>query len=301
VKRLEEEGIHVAYGSIELKTHSKVAMAVRQENEDVRIYSHIATGNYHSGTAKGYVDLGLFTADPDVGQDLIRLFNSFTGHSRHDQYRKLLVAPETLRDQLYELIDRETNRAATGGEGRIVAKMNALEDPDIVEKLYEAGKRGVEIDLIVRGICRLRPGIPGVSDSIRVHSVVGRFLEHSRIFRFGEDDPAYFTGSADWMTRNLDRRVEAVAPVEDPDLRSELDSILSIMLADNRKRWVMQPDGSYVQKRPKSGDAPRGTHTVLMDRTRRSAPEEPLRSSDDPGREPNIDLDEVYTIDPFEE
>lgn len=300
VKRLEEEGIHVAYGSIQLKTHSKVALAVRQADDGVRIYSHISSGNYHSGTAKGYVDLGLFTADQDIGQDLIRLFNSFTGHSRHKEYRKLLVAPETLRDRLDGLIDREIERAESGDGGRIVAKMNSLEDPGMVEKLYEAGTHGVKIDLIVRGICRLRPGAPGVSDSIRVHSVVGRFLEHSRIFRFGEDDPSYFIGSADWMTRNLDRRVEAVAPVEDPELRSELDAILSIMLADNRKRWRMRPDGSYVQKRPAEGEPPRDTHTALMDRARQRAPTESFRSSGDPKREPNIDLDEVYTTEHFD-
>ncbi|MFO7927892.1 MAG: polyphosphate kinase 1 [Halobacteriota archaeon] len=300
VKRLEEEGIHVAYGSIGLKTHSKVALAVREEADSVRIYSHVASGNYHSETAKGYVDLGLFTVDPDIGQDLIRLFNSFTGHSRHDQYRKLLVAPETLRSRIYELIDREIQRAETGDCGRIVAKMNALEDPGVVEKLYEAGRARVEVDLIVRGICRLRPGIVGVSDTVRVHSVVGRFLEHSRIFRFGGDDPAYFIGSADWMTRNLDRRVEAVAPVEDPTLRSELDAVLSVMLADNRTRWTMRRDGSYVQRRPEPGEPSRGTHGVLMDRARRTAPDDRSHPGSDPGREPSIDLDEVYTTDPFD-
>ena len=300
VKRLEEEGIHVAYGSIELKTHSKVALAVRQEADGVRVYSHVSSGNYHSETAKGYVDLGIFTSDPDIGQDLIRLFNSFTGHSRHEQYRKLLVAPETLRTRLYGLIEREIDRAENGTGGRIVAKMNALEDPGIVEKLYAAGEAGVETDLIVRGICRLRPGIEGVSDSIRVHSVVGRFLEHSRIFRFGAEDPAYFIGSADWMTRNLDRRVEAVAPVEDPDLCSELETILSVMLSDNRKRWEMAPDGSYTQRRPADGESERNTHRVLMERARGSVPEERSRPGVDSGRDPNIDLDEVYTTDPFE-
>ncbi len=300
VKRLEEEGIHVAYGSIELKTHSKVALAVRQEGDDVRIYSHVATGNYHSGTATGYADLGLFTADPDIGQDLVRLFNSFTGHARQERYRKLLVAPETLRPRLCELIDQEIDRETEGDGGRIVAKMNSLEDPGMARKLYEAGQAGVEIDLIVRGICRLRPGVEGVSETIRVHSVVGRFLEHSRIFRFGGEDPKHFIGSADWMTRNLDRRVEAVAPVEDPELASELDAILSVMLADNRKRWTMRSDGSYVQKRPDPGEPSRSTHEVLMRRASAAAPDEPVTSATDPGREPNIDLDEVYTTDPFE-
>ncbi|RLM56747.1 polyphosphate kinase 1 [Halobellus sp. Atlit-31R] len=297
VKRLEEEGIHVAYGSIDLKTHSKVALAVRQEAEDVRIYSHVSTGNYHSGTAKGYVDLGLFTADPDIGQDIVRLFNSFTGHSRQQEYRKLLVAPETLRERIYELIDREIEHAEAGEGGRIVAKMNALEDPSVVEQLYEAGAAGVDIDLFVRDICRLRPGVEGASESIRVHSIVGRFLEHSRIFKFGNGgEPEYFVGSADWMTRNLDRRIEAVAPVEDPDLQAELDEILSVLRSDNRRRWVMRSDGSYVQQRP--GDEPvRDTQEILMDRARVRDPGESRTPTPEPEprREPNIDLDEVYT------
>ena len=295
VKRLEEEGIHVAYGSIGLKTHSKVALAVRQEGDDVRTYSHVATGNYHSETAKGYVDLGLFTADRDIGQDIVQLFNSFTGHARQRSYRKLLVAPETLRERLYELIERERAHAAAGREGRIVAKMNALEDPGVVEKLYEAGAAGVDIDLFVRDICRLRPGVEGATETIRVHSIVGRFLEHSRIFRFGNDgDPDHFVGSADWMTRNLDRRVEAVTPVEDPELQAELDAILETMLADNRRRWLMRPDGSYVQQRP--GDEPiRDTHQELMDRVRSREPDGTRPPAHGPPRDPDIDLDEVYT------
>ncbi len=298
VKRLEEEGIHVAYGSVGLKTHSKVALAVREEGDDVRIYSHVATGNYHSGTANGYVDLGLFTADPDVGQDLVRLFNSFTGHSRQQRYRRLLVAPETLRPRLYELMDREIRHAESGEGGRIVAKMNALEDPGIVERLYEAAAAGVEIDLIVRGICRLRPGVAGATENVRVHAVVGRFLEHSRIYRFSNaGDPEHFIGSADWMTRNLDRRVEAVAPVADPDLRAELDVILETMLADNRRRWTMQPDGSYVQRRPRENEPVRDVHETLMERARSNAPadERITDPEGDPGREANVDLEEVYT------
>ena len=298
VKRLEEEGIHVAYGTVDLKTHSKVALAVREEGDDVRIYSHVATGNYHSETAKGYVDLGLFTADSDVGQDLVRLFNSFTGHSRNRRYRKLLVAPETLRKRLYELIDREREHAAAGRGGRIVAKMNALEDPGVVERLYEAAEAGVRIDLIVRGICRLRPGVEGVTETVRVHSVVGRFLEHSRIFRFDNaGDPAYFIGSADWMTRNLDRRVEAVAPVEDPSLRERLDEILSTMLDDDRRRWEMRPDGSYVQTRPGESEGSPDTHERLMESASERAPEERPRSEPESRREPSVDLDGVFTSD----
>ncbi|WP_239639080.1 polyphosphate kinase 1 [Halorubrum aidingense] len=296
VKRLEEEGIHVAYGTVDLKTHSKVALAVREEGDDVRIYSHVSTGNYHSGTAKGYVDLGLFTADRDIGQDLVRLFNSFTGHSRNRSYRKLLVAPETLRERLYELIDREREHAMAGRDGRIVAKMNALEDPGIVERLYEAAEAGVEIDLIVRGICRLRPGVDGVTDTVSVHSVVGRFLEHSRILRFDNaGDPAYFIGSADWMTRNLDRRVEAVTPVEDPNLRATLDDVLSTMLADNRRRWTMRSDGSYVQERPGRDEETRDTHEQLMERARENTPDDRTTPDPEPRREPSVDLDGVFT------
>ena len=298
VKRLEEEGIHVAYGTVDLKTHSKVALAVREEGDDVRIYSHVATGNYHSETAKGYVDLGLFTADRDIGQDLVRLFNSFTGHSRNQSYRKLLVAPETLRGRLYELIDRERDHALAGRDGRIVAKMNALEDPGVVERLYEAAEAGVEIDLIVRGICRLRPGVEGVTETVRVHSVVGRFLEHSRVFRFGNHgDPEYFVGSADWMTRNLDRRVEAVTPVDDPSLREALDEILSTMLDDNRRRWEMRPDGSYVQARPGPDEPVRDTHERLMRLASDRVPDDRSGGDSEPGREPSVDLDSVFTSD----
>ena len=296
VKRLEEEGIHVAYGTVDLKTHSKVALAVREEDDDVRLYSHVATGNYHSGTAKGYVDLGLFTADHDVGQDLVRLFNSFTGHSRNRSYRKLLVAPETLRARIYELIDRERDHALAGRGGRIVAKMNALEDPGVVERLYEAAEAGAEVDLIVRGICRLRPGVEGVTGTVRVHSVIGRFLEHSRIFRFGNaGDPEYYIGSADWMTRNLDRRVEAVVPVEDPALRETLDEVLSTMLDDNRRRWEMRPDGSYVQACPGPEEESRDTHEVLMRRARTRAPDERSGRETEPRRDPSVDLDGVFT------
>jgi polyphosphate kinase len=298
VKRLEEEGIHVAYGTIGLKTHSKTALVVREEADGVQLYSHVATGNYHSETAKTYVDLGLLTADHDVGQDLVRLFNFFTGHSHHADYRKLLVAPENMRDRFTGLIRREAEHASAGKPAKIVAKMNSLEDPEMVAELYRASMAGVEMDLIVRGICRLRPGIEGVSDTIRVHSVVGRFLEHSRIFYFeNAGDPGYFVGSADWMTRNLDRRVEAVAPVEDPDLREELQTVLDVMLSDNRKRWTMAADGSYEQVRPAEGDPVRNTHQRLMHRARESVPETEPTDPEPRGRRrsPSVDLDDVFT------
>ncbi|WP_435185067.1 polyphosphate kinase 1 [Halobellus sp. EA9] len=291
VERLEEEGIHVAYGTIGLKTHTKTALVVRREDDGVQLYSHIGTGNYHAETAKGYVDLGLMTNDADVGHDLTRLFNFFTGHSFHEEYRKLLVAPGTLRRGLVELIRAEAEHARSGDGGRIVAKMNALEDPDVVAELYRAARAGVDIDLIVRDICRLRPGVAGVTDTVTVRSVVGRFLEHSRIFYFengGEPaapesadggDPAYFIGSADWMTRNLDRRVEAVTPIEDPEIRAELDAILDLYLADDRQAWLMQSDGSYVQRHPDAGEEPRSVQAELMRRADASADASRDRSS----------------------
>ncbi|MFC7202223.1 polyphosphate kinase 1 [Haloferax namakaokahaiae] len=266
VRRLEEEGIHVAYGTLGLKTHSKTALVVREESDGVRLYSHVATGNYHSQTAKLYTDLGLFTADPDVGHDLVRLFNYFTGHSRHDTYRKLLVAPTNLREEMTRLVRREAENARDGKPARIVAKLNALEDPEMIRELYKASMAGVEIDLVVRGICRLRPGIEGISENITISSVVGRFLEHSRIYYFeNEGDPEYYLGSADWMVRNLDRRVEAVTPVEDPELRVELEAVLDALLSDNRKRWVMDSEGRYEQLRPGDAEAVEA-HRVLMDR-----------------------------------
>jgi polyphosphate kinase len=300
VKRLEEEGIHVAYGTIGLKTHSKTALVVREEDDGVQLYSHVATGNYHSETAKTYVDLGLLTADRDVGQDLVRLFNYFTGHSLHEEYRKLLVAPTNMRRRLTDLVEREAEHARAGRDARIVAKMNSLEDPEMVRHLYEASMAGVEVDLVVRGICRFRPGIEGVSETASVHSVVGRFLEHSRIFYFHDDgDPEYYVGSADWMTRNLDRRVEAVAPVEDPDLREELQTILDVMLADNRKRWTMRPDGTYEQVRPAPDEPVRNTHRRLMARARRRVPDFEYEPNDgQTRRESNVDLDTF--LDPEE-
>ncbi|WP_380680201.1 polyphosphate kinase 1 [Salinigranum sp. GCM10025319] len=300
VRRLEEEGIHVAYGTIGLKTHSKTALVVREERDGVQLYSHVATGNYHSETAKTYTDLGLLTADRDVGQDLVKLFNFFTGHSLHEEYRKLLVAPENMRREFTRLVRREADHAREGREAKIVAKMNSLEDPEMVKELYRASMAGVDIDLLVRGICRLRPGLDGVSETVDVSSVVGRFLEHSRIFYFCNDgDPEYYIGSADWMTRNLDRRVEAVAPVEEPALRAELQYVLDVMREDNRKRWVMRPDGSYEQCRPDEGEPVRNTHQRLMGRARDSAPEtDPsVGFGDEPSRESGVDLDTVFTDD----
>ena len=270
VRQLEEEGIHVAYGTVGLKTHTKTALVVRQEDDGVQLYSHVGTGNYHSGTAKGYSDLGLLTADRDIGLDLTKVFNFFTGPTLDDRFRKLLIAPVTMRERFTEMVRREADHARAGREARIVVKVNGLEDPSMVEELYRASIAGVEIDLIVRDICRLRPGIEGVSENIAVHSIVGRFLEHARIFYFENGGrPEWYIGSADWMTRNLDYRVEAVTPVEDTRLRRQLRFILEATLRDNRRRWEMHPDGSYEQASP--GDEPvRDIQNILMRATERA-------------------------------
>jgi len=271
VERLEDEGIHVAYGTIGYKTHTKTTLVVREDEDSrgVDLFSHVGTGNYHSETAKTYEDLGLLTANREIGQDLTKLFNYFTGHSKPEDYNQLMIAPVTLRDRFEDLIRREAKHAQRGGKGRIIAKMNNLEDPNIIRELYRASEAGVEIDLIVRTICRLRPGVEGVSENISVHSIVGRFLEHSRIFYFGNNgDPEYYMGSADWMTRNLDNRVEAVAPIENEKIRKKLKDLLQLALNDNRRRWTLDENGDYVQKKPSSTDETIDIHNILMSRAR---------------------------------
>ncbi|MGB5974428.1 MAG: polyphosphate kinase 1, partial [Nodosilinea sp.] len=264
-KKLEDAGVHVVYGIVGLKTHTKTTLVVREEGDEIRRYVHIGTGNYNPKTSKLYTDLGLFSGRYDLGADLSDLFNFLTGYSRQKAYRKLLVAPLTLRDRMEALIRRETGHAQDGKKGKIVAKMNSLVDARMIKLLYEASQSGVEIDLVVRGICCLRPGVPEVSENIRVISVIGQFLEHSRIFCFhNSGQPEYYIGSADWMTRNLDRRVEAVVPIEDPRLIDELQTILDISLADNRQAWDMASDGTFTQRRPLEGEAERGTHAMLM-------------------------------------
>lgn len=266
-KKLEDCGIHVVYGVVGLKTHTKTALVVREEGGRARRYVHIGTGNYNPKTAKLYTDLGLLSCREELGADLSDLFNYLTGYSRHDAYRKLLVAPLTLRSRMQELIERETRHALDGHGGRIIAKMNSLVDADMIRLLYLASQAGVRVDLIVRGICCLRPGLPGVSENIRVISVIGRYLEHSRVFYFenrGEED--IYIGSADWMTRNLDRRVEAVVPIEDASLKQELKVVLNILLEDNRQAWEMRPDGQYVQRQVASGEEERASQPRLMAR-----------------------------------
>ena len=264
-KRLEEEGIHVAYGTIGYKTHTKTSLVVRKEDDGVQLYSHIGTGNYHSGTATRYEDLGLFTADRDVGQDLVKLFNFFTGHSLGGTYRRLLIAPGNMRGEITALIRAEAAAARNGEPARIVAKMNRLEDPNIVRELYRASMAGVEIDLIVRDICRLRPGLDEISETITVHSIVGRFLEHSRIFSFhAGGNTRYYIGSADLMTRNLDGRVEAMASITDSRIERRLEEVLQTLLSDTENRWLLQPDGSYEKYQPDSDEPRCDVHERFM-------------------------------------
>lgn len=266
-ERLEKVGAHVCYGVVGLKTHAKVALVVRQERGELRCYVHLATGNYNPDTAKVYTDLGLFTTSEDIAGDAVQLFNMLTGYVHKPRFKKLLVAPINMRQRFLELIEREVQHQRAGRGGRIIAKMNALDDRQIIEALYDASAAGVEMDLMVRGICRLRAGLPGRSETIRVVSIVGRFLEHARIFCFGNaGKPEHYIGSADWMTRNLDARVEAIAPVEDPRLQEELQAILDLQLADNVKAWDMQADGSYVQRTPAPGEEPRSSQDLLMQR-----------------------------------
>lgn len=265
-RKLESAGVHVVYGLVGLKTHTKLVLVVRREGGGMRRYVHIGTGNYNPKTARLYTDLGLLSCRDDLGADLTDLFNYLTGYSRQQVYRKLLVAPVNLRDRMLSLIHREIEHQRNGGQGRIVAKMNALVDPQIIVALYEASQAGVSIDLIIRGICCLRPGVPGVSETIRVISIVGRYLEHSRIFYFHNNGAEeIFIGSADWMTRNLDRRVEAVVPIEDPELIKDVQEILGIMLADNRQAWELKPDGHYVQRRSSPGTLEQASQRLLTE------------------------------------
>lgn len=267
---LEKAGVHVAYGVVALKTHAKLALVVRREPDapgGLRCYGHIGTGNYNSQTAQLYTDLGLLTCDPVITGEIVELFNLLTGRSRKRDYGAMLVAPVSMRARFEELIDREVAHARAGRHARIVAKMNAMEDVGLTEKLYEASNAGVRIDLIVRGFCCLRPGVAGMSENIRVLSNVGRFLEHSRLYHFsdGQTDPTHgdwFIGSADWMHRNLDTRVEAITPIRDGAARRRLAGLVDTLLADHRVAWEMRPDGSYAL-RTTPGDAPPDSSEAL--------------------------------------
>ncbi len=265
-RRLENEGVHVIYGMLGLKTHSKVMLVVRREDEILRRYVHISTGNYNPATSKIYTDLGLLTADEEIGEDVSDLFNFLTGYSYQTEYRQLLVAPINLREKMLDFIDRETKNKLDGKEAKITVKINSLTDDKIVRALYRASQAGVQIDLIVRGICVLRPGIKGISENIRVISIVGRFLEHSRIFYFanGGKEEVYI-GSADWMHRNLDRRVEAVVPIKDPKLAKILkDDVLNAYLRDNVDSRILTADGIYEKIEPKGKEKPMSSQMYFV-------------------------------------
>jgi polyphosphate kinase len=257
-RRLEHAGVHVVYGLLGLKTHCKLTLVVRREGEGLTRYVHIATGNYNPLSSTTYTDFGLFTTDEEIGADASEFFNYLTGYSQQSEYRKLLVAPVNLRPELTRLIERETENARANRPAQIIAKLNRLADPLIIEKLYEASAAGVSIDLVVRGVCMLRPGVPGMSDNIRVRSIVGRFLEHSRIFYFANDgNEEVYVGSADWMLRNLNRRVEVICPVRDPKLRGYLkDEVLGAYLRDNVQARELLPDGSYLRILADDGEEP---------------------------------------------
>ena len=253
-KALEEAGVHVVYGIPGLKTHVKALLVVRREGDKVREYVHIGTGNYHPKTARLYTDFGLFTADPDIGADVAEMFNFLTGYGRPAVYRKVLVSPTTMRDRFIEEIERTVAAHEAGEEARIALKMNSLVDAACIRALYAASQAGVRIDLNVRGICCLRPGVEGVSEKIRVVSVVGRFLEHSRVYAFQRGEEArVLMGSADMMPRNLDSRVELVAPVEDPDLRAEMLDVLERCFADDENSWELGSDGCWTRNSPGEG------------------------------------------------
>jgi len=271
--RLEEAGIHVTYGVVGYKTHCKTILVVRNDYDGLRRYAHFGTGNYHAGTSRIYCDLGLFTCDEDLCSDLTELFNFLTtGYSPKRVYRKLLPAPRHLKKALLAKIDREIQAHSPDSPGLLRFKMNALEDVNICRALYRASRAGVRVELIVRDTCRLRPGIPGLSDNITVISIVGRFLEHTRVYYFRNGgDEEYYIGSADCMKRNLEHRVETLVPVDDPDLRQQLREMLEIQLYDRRSAWDMQPDGSYVQRQPRKEKEQRGTHNRLIRATAKLA------------------------------
>jgi polyphosphate kinase len=280
-RQLEKAGVHVAYGVVGLKTHCKTSLVVRRESGGLRTYAHVGTGNYNPSTAQRYTDLGLLTCDPAITGDVVALFNFLTGRSLKKDYGCLLIAPFSMREGFTRLIVRETANARAGRPSRIVAKMNSLEDLAITEKLYEASNAGVPIALIVRGFCCLRPGVPGMSENIRVQSIVGRFLEHSRLFHFaaGQEDPLqgdWYISSADWMYRNMSARVEAACPVKDPEARRRLQQLVEIMIEDRRCAWDLMPDGSYVRRAVPAGLDPEspaaaGTFRTLIHQTQSAA------------------------------
>jgi polyphosphate kinase len=272
-RSLEHAGVHVVYGVVGLKTHCKASLVVRREADGIRRYVHLSTGNYNPTTARVYTDLGLFTAKPQFGEDTSELFNLLTGYSQGRRWRKFLVAPLGLREQIVELIDREGRNAETGRPARVIVKMNALVEPTVIDALYRAARSGVRVELIVRGTCCLRPGMPGLSENIRVISIVDRFLEHSRIFYFeNAGDPEVFLGSADWMPRNFFRRIEVMFPVEDNRLKARLThELLQVILNDNIKARQLQADGTYIRVNPAGGQEAIRSQAVFQNLARQSA------------------------------
>jgi polyphosphate kinase len=263
-RTLESFGVHVAYGLPGLKTHAKVALVVRREHDGIRRYVHASTGNYNGKTARIYTDFGLFTCSEAIGADVSDLFNLLTGFSRQKVYRKLIVAPSGMRERVTQLIAREAAFAREGRPARIIAKMNALVDRETIEALYDASQAGVQVDLLVRGICCLRPGVEGVSENIRVVSIIGRFLEHSRVWHFGNGGAAeYYIASADWMPRNFSRRVEIAIPVEDPAHHARFAALLDTCLNDDRQAWVLESDGTYARRHPVNGTE-RASQAILL-------------------------------------
>jgi polyphosphate kinase len=264
-RSLEQAGVHVVYGFPDMKIHAKTTLVIRKEGDRLQRYVHIGTGNYHATTARLYEDVGLFTADPEIAADIADLFNFVTGFGRPQAFRKILVAPFNLRRELVERIRSVAVAAAAGEHARIRIKVNNLVDPGIVEELYKASQAGAEIDLIIRAICVLRPGVEGLSERIRVRSILGRFLEHSRLYCFEAGaERSYLIGSADLMQRNLDHRIEVVVPVEAPHVRAELETIFRRLLSDNSQAWLMSPDGSWERANPAPGDRRRASQLVAM-------------------------------------
>lgn len=271
-RELERVGVHVAYGMVGLKTHTKATLIVRQEKQGPRTYCHIGTGNYHPKTAKLYTDLGLLTCDPELGRDLVNLFHFLTGYAPGQQYSKVLVAPSNMRRRFEELIQQEIDHQAAHGNGRFIVKMNAIDDLSMIRELYRASQAGVQIDLIIRGHSRLRPGLPGYSDNIRIISILGQFLEHDRIFYFYNNGrPLTFIGSADWRGRNLNERVELITPIEEPDLQQRLIDLLELALSDNRLAWDLHSDGRYVLRQPPADGASINFQKTLMKQARKTA------------------------------
>jgi polyphosphate kinase len=270
-RALEQSGVHVVYGFPDMKIHAKTTLVVRREGDELRRYVHVGTGNYHATTARVYEDVGIFTSDPDIGADIADLFNFVTGFGRPQQFRKLLVAPFNLRRRLVELIREVATAAEAGKPARIRLKCNSLTHTEVIEELYAASRAGVEIDIVVRANCTLVPGVPGSSETIRVRSILGRFLEHSRLYCFeAGEDKAYLLGSADLMPRNLDHRIEVVMPVEDTHVKNEVESILKTLLADNSQAWELHSDGTWERVLPKKSERRRPAQAVFMRRRERA-------------------------------